>query len=494
MDSTGGGRSGTVAAVDLGATSGRVVLGHVSPGGLRLQHVARFANRPVAVPEGDGAEGLHWDVLGLWQSIRDGLAEAARLDPAIASIGVDSWAVDYGLLRGGRLGGLPYHYRDERTAAGVRAVHAAVPADELYRRTGLAHLPFNTVFQLAADRVAGTLDHADEVLLIPDLVSRWLTGASVTERTNASTTGMLAAGGAGWDEEILRVVGVSPGLLAPLVDPGTGLGGLLPSLRATLGGGREIPVTAVGSHDTASAVVGVPLDSEHDAYISSGTWSLVGLEVEAPIVTDAARAANFTNEGGVDSRVRFLKNISGLWLLSESMRTWDAAASDASRSSDLAALLAAAAEVQGPVAVFDAADPRFTPPGDMPGRITEWCVEHGVRPPATRAEVVRSILESLAAAYAQTLDEAEVLSGRRITTVHVVGGGSQNDLLCRLTADRTGRVVLAGPVEATAIGNVLVQARAAGLVPRSSSLEALRALVRAAYPPVRYMPGQAPLG
>ncbi|AMM18822.1 carbohydrate kinase [Frondihabitans sp. PAMC 28766] len=489
--------SGSVAAVDLGATSGRVILGHVGPNELRLQHVARFANRPVTVPEQGGAAALHWDILGLWSALGDGLAAAARLDHAISSIGVDSWAVDYGLLRDGRLVGLPYHYRDSRSTAGLDAVHAALPADELYRLSGLAHLPFNTLFQLAADRAAGTLDFADRALLVPDLIGRWLTGVDVTERTNASTTGMLSPVTGGWEPSILTAVGASADLFAPLVEPGTALGGLLPSLASSLGGGRGIPVTAVGSHDTASAVVGVPIADEHAAYISSGTWSLVGLEVERPIITDAGRAANFTNEGGVDGRVRFLKNISGLWLLSESMRVWDAeatssrASTDSTRASDLASLLAAAADVTGPVAVFDASDERFTPPGDMPGRITAWCDEHGVPAPQTRPDFVRSILESLAAAYARTLDEAETLSGRTITTVHVVGGGSQNELLCRLTADRTGRIVLAGPVEATAIGNVLVQARAAGLVPTSSSLESLRALVRQAYPPVRYEPAAA---
>ncbi|WP_123506552.1 rhamnulokinase family protein [Frondihabitans sp. PhB188] len=483
---------GSVAAVDLGATSGRVILGHIGAHGLRLQHVARFPNRPVRLTEGPGAASLHWDVLGLWAAIEEGLAKAVAGVPALASIGVDSWAVDYGLQRGGRLLGVPYHYRDARSEAGVAAVHRAVPADELYRRTGLAHLPFNTVFQLAADREAGVLPLADRALLVPDLIGHWLTGVDVTERTNASTTGLLAAETGEWDAELFDTLGLPTSLFAPLVDPGTAIGALTPELAASMAGGREIPVTAVGSHDTASAVVGVPLADEHAAYISSGTWSLVGLELERPVITEAARAANFTNEGGAFGRIRFLKNISGLWLLSESMRTWDAAAgTDATRSSDLASLLAAAAEVTGPVAVFDASDDRFTAPGDMPARIRGWCEEHGIAAPTTRAEVVRSILESLAAAYAATLDEAERLSGRTITTVHVVGGGSQNELLCRLTADRTGRTVLAGPVEATAIGNVLVQALAAGLVPAGSSLEALRDLVRQAFPPVRYEPSAA---
>ncbi|MCU1526841.1 MAG: carbohydrate kinase [Frondihabitans sp.] len=490
---------GAVAAVDLGATSGRVVLGYVGQGVLRLQHVARFANRPVRVPEATGEVGLHWDLLGLWSAIGDGLARAGQLAPELASIGVDSWAVDYGLLRSGRLIGLPYHYRDDRSASGVTAVHRAVPADELYRRTGLAHLSFNTIFQLAADREAGTLGFADRALLVPDLIGRWLTGVEATERTNASTTGLLSAATGEWDASLFSRTGIPASLFAPLVDPGSSVGAVLPSIASSFGLSAGLAVTAVGSHDTASAVVGVPLADENAAYISSGTWSLVGVELSSPVMTDASRLANFTNEGGVDHRIRFLKNISGLWLLSESMRTWDAAAgagdasdatsTDATRASDLASLLAAAGEVTKPVAVFDASDERFTPPGDMPQRIRDWCVEHDVEAPQTQAEIVRSILESLAAAYSTTLDEAERLSGRTITTVHVVGGGSQNELLCQLTADRTGRTVLAGPVEATALGNVLIQARAAGLV--SGSLESLRALVREAFPPVRYDPRPA---
>lgn len=246
-------------------------------------------------------------------------------------------------------------------------------------------------------------------------------------------------------------------------------------------------MTAVGSHDTASAVVAVPAVDGESAFISSGTWSLVGIELDAPVLTPESRAANFTNEGGVDGRVRFLKNVSGLWLLSESMRTWDGpGTTDAQRSSDLAALLAEAAAVVRPVPVVDATDERFTAPGDMPARIAAWCREHDVEPPRTRAEVVRCILESLAAAYAVTIEQAERLSGRAIRTIHVVGGGSQNALLCQLTADRTGRTVVAGPVEATAIGNVLVQARAAGLV--TGDLEALRGIVATTFEPVRYQP------
>ncbi|MBM7412404.1 rhamnulokinase [Clavibacter michiganensis] len=470
-----------VAAVDLGATSGRVVVGYVGQDELRLRHVARFPNRPVRTHEGD-ASALHWDILELHRALMHGLSGALREEPGIVSIGVDSWAVDYGLLRGGRLLGSPYHYRDERTARGVADVHARIDAEELHGRNGLQHLPFTTLYQLAAERDVVAL--ADRALLVPDLIGYWLTGVEATEITNASTTGLLDPRTRTWDAELLARLDLPRGILAPLIEPGARLGTLLPAVAAELDAPPDLGVVAVGSHDTASAVVAVPFTGDDVAYISSGTWSLVGLELEEPVITPASRAANFTNEGGVDGRIRFLKNVSGLWLLSESIRTWERSG----ESVDLRGLLAEAAAVRGRTTTFDASDERFVAPGDIPGRIVEWCVEHDAAPPRTRAEFVRAILESLAEAYATTLEQASALSGRRIDTVHVVGGGSQNELLCQLTADRTGRTVLAGPVEATAIGNVLVQARAQGLV--SGSLESLRSLVLRTYPPVRYRPAQ----
>ena len=478
--------SAAVAAVDLGATSGRVILGSVAGGRIHMRHVARFPNQPVRLHEGNGP-GLHWNITELYRSLTAGLAQALREEPDVRSIGVDSWAVDYGLLRGGKLLGVPYHYRDERTAAGVQAVHAAVAPQELYARSGLQHLPFNTVFQLAVDRQRGDLAAADRALLIPDLVAYWLTGAQVTEETNAATTGLLDARTRQWDADLMARLGLPADLFAPLVAPGAEIGGLLPAVAAELGAHAGLPVTAVGSHDTASAVVAVPFADQDAAFISSGTWSLVGVELPSPVLTPESQAANFTNEGGVDGRIRYLKNVSGLWLLSESIRTWDGpGATDAQRTSNLAELISQAAAVTEPMPVFDVTDERFTPPGDMPARIAAWCTERGIRPPQTRAEVVRSILESLAAAYADVLDQIERLTGRSLRTVHVVGGGSQNSLLCQLTADRTGRTVYAGPVEATAIGNVLVQARAAGLV--SGGLEELRRLVARTFEPIRYEP------
>jgi rhamnulokinase len=451
----------SVAAIDLGASSGRVTLGEVGPDLLRLSAAARFANGPVRADD-----GLHWDVSGLHRNALDGLRVAAAQAPTrLASVGIDSWAVDYGLLREGRLLAEPFHYRDERRGAeGPRRVHERVSAAELYARTGLQFLPFNTVYQLAADERAA---EADRLLLVPDLLAHWLTGAAVTERTNASTTGLLSVTTGGWDDELIAALGLFRGLFTDLVDPGTTIGTLLPDVGEAVGA-PGLQVVAVGSHDTASAVVGVPMAGDDAAYISLGTWGLVGLELDAPVLTEAARAANFTHEGGVDGTIRFLTNVMGTWLLSETLRTWG--------RDDLGALLAAAADVTGPVPVFDVQDPRFVAPGDMPSRITAWCVEHDVTAPADAASLVRSIVESLAAAYADALATAATLSGRTARQVHVVGGGSQNALLCQALADRTGLPVVAGPVEATALGNVLVQARAAGAV--HGGLDDLRALVR----------------
>lgn len=473
--------AGAVAAVDLGATSGRVIVGHVdqAAGTLELDHVARFPNGPVRL-----ASGLHWDFTGLYRDLTRGLADAFRREPGVASIGVDSWAVDYGLLHCDRLLGEPFHYRDGRNDAAVEAVHARVPFEELYRRNGLQFLPFNTVYQLAAEQGSGWLDLADSLLLIPDLIGFQLTGAKVAERTNASTTGLVAVESGEWDDDLVERLGFAPSVFAPLVSPGDSLGGLRADVAADLGAPAGIEVVAVGSHDTASAVVAVPMRPESAAYISCGTWGLVGVELEHPVTTDAAREANFTNEGGVDGRVRFLHNVMGLWLLSESVRWWERDG----ETIDLPALLAAAASVAAPVTVFDADDPRFLAPGDLPGRIAEWCREHDEPAPQTRAEFARSIVESLAEAFAQTVRTASVLSGVDVETIHVVGGGALNELLCRRTADRSGLPVLAGPVEATAIGNVLVQARAQGFV--DGDLESLRALVARAFAPVRYEPSR----
>jgi len=467
---------GAVAAVDLGATSGRVILGYVGHNELQLTDVARFPNRPVRT-----IDGLHWSVLELYRDVVEGLAAAVRQEPQVASIGIDSWAVDYGLLRDGRLLGAPYAYRDERNLAAVEVVHGIVPPEELYRLNGLQHLSFNTLFQLTADRTAGMLELADSHLLLPDLLGYWLTGRSVAERTNASTTGLLGVETGEWNFALAERLGLPQRLFRPLVNAGTEVGALVPSAVRGIGETRAV-VTTVGSHDTASAVVAVPSTDPDVAYISCGTWSLVGIELERPVLTEESRLAGFTNEGGVDGRVRYLHNVMGLWLLSESIRDWERTGETIS----LPALLAQAASARADVPVFDADDEAFLAPGDMPARIAAWFTERGIEPPASRPELVRSILQSLADAYARAIENASRLSGKPVNAIHLVGGGSLNELLCQLTADAAGLPVLAGPVEATAIGNVLVQARAQGFV--SGDLEALRAIAMRAFPPKRFDP------
>ncbi|MFC7941967.1 rhamnulokinase family protein [Microbacterium oxydans] len=462
-----------VAAVDLGATSGRVMIGRIGEGRLELELVSRFPNGPV-----EREDGLHWDFDALYAHVVDGLAEAVRREPTIESIGIDSWAVDYGLLADGVLLAEPFHYRDSRTAQGVAEVHAIVPFSELYARNGLQFLPFNTLYQYRVDE---RMTAADTVLLVPDLVAFLLTGASVAERTNASTTGLLSIDDGDWDTDLATRIGIPPRLLPPLVDPGAVIGSLQPELAELVG--KALPVIAVGSHDTASAVVAVPMTSPSAAYISCGTWGLVGLELAEPVLTDAAREANFTHELGVDGRYRFLHNVTGLWLLSESVRAWEA--QDGARI-DLTELLAEAAAVSDDVPLFDANDPSLSAPGDMPSRIATLVEASGASAPTERAVFTRSIVESIAAAFAETVRAASDLSGREVDVIHLVGGGSLNALLCQAISDRSALPVLAGPVEATALGNVLVQARALGAA--VTDLEGLRELVAATHQVRRFEP------
>ncbi len=466
----------SLCAVDLGASSGRVILGRVGPGVLQMTEVARFRNGSVALPD-----GLYWDILGLYQDILTGLRDAAEQDREITGVAIDSWAVDYGLIdAAGALLANPRHYRDQRTAAVIDTVHAAAPAEKLYGVNGLQFLPFNTLYQFAADpRVH---EPGVQALLIPDLLGYWLTGRRVTEDTNASTTGLLDAGSGQWSTELIDALGLPSGLLPPVVPPGSVIGDLSPDVTARLGLDRPLTLSTVGSHDTASAVVGVPAENPNFAYISCGTWGLVGVELDAPVLTEDSRAANFTNERGVDGTIRFLRNVMGLWLLSESIRAWQLRGIPV----DLVDLLRLAAELPTGGPRFDPDDPVFLPPGDMPARIEQALTAAGDRIPDSPAGIVRSILDSLAATFAARIADAARLSGRRIDVIHIVGGGSQNELLCQLVADAAGLPVVAGPVEATALGNLLVQARTHGVL--SGDLWSLRAELLAAVQTTTYQP------
>ncbi|MFC5291118.1 rhamnulokinase family protein [Actinokineospora guangxiensis] len=444
-----------VAAVDLGASSGRVIVGSVGRGELRAEQVRRFPNGPVRV-----AGTLHWDVLGLFREVLAGVRAAGRVD----GVGIDSWAVDYGLLdaRGALLGN-PVHYRDSRTDGIMEGLD--VPERELFAVTGSQRLPFNTLYQLLSE--GDRLESAETALLIPDLLGYWLTGSVGAERTNASTTQLYDVRARTWAAELAARVGIPPRLLPPLRDPGTVVGPVL--AEHDLAG---VPVITVGSHDTASAVAAVPAEpGARFAYISSGTWSLVGLELAEPELGEAAMLANFTNESGVDGTIRFLRNVMGLWVLTELLRTLDVG---------LDTVLAAAAESPGLRSVVDVDAPAFLPPGDMAARIVAACARTGEPVPRTPPEFVRCVLDSLALAYRRTVRQAAELADVRVEVVHIVGGGARNDLLCALTADACGLPVLAGPVEATALGNILVQARTLGA--DLTDLPAMRALVRTTQP------------
>ncbi|WP_190813941.1 rhamnulokinase [Saccharopolyspora pogona] len=461
-----------LAAVDLGASSGRVMAGSIGPEHLALEEIRRFPNSGVRA-----GSTLYWDVLGIYREMLTGIAEAGPVE----GVGIDSWAVDYGLLdSSGALLGNPVHYRDDRTDGVPERVAETVPERELYDITGLQQLPFNTLYQLVSE--GDRLRAAETMLLIPDLLGYWLTGRIGAERTNASTTQLYDVRSRTWATGLAARVGIPSRLLPPLRDPGEQIGSLLPDLAAELAL-PQLPVVAVGSHDTASAVVAVPAEPGSTfAYISSGTWSLVGLELDQPELGEAALAANFTNEGGVDGKIRFLRNVMGLWVLQETLRTWTARG----RQLALPDLLAKAADAPPLAAVVDIDAPAFLAPGDMPARIEQACRETGQRPPESPGEFVRCIVDSLALAYRRTVRQGAALAGKTVDVVHVVGGGARNELLCQLTADACEVPVLAGPIEAAALGNVLVQARALGA--ELPDLAVMRALVRRTQPLRRYVP------
>jgi rhamnulokinase len=464
-------------AVDLGAESGRVVLGRFDGGRVSLEEIHRFPNTAVRLPD-----GLHWDVLRFLSEIKDGLAKAVRED--IEGIGIDSWGVDFGFLDGeGALVSNPYHHRDARTEGMMEEAFGLVSKEEIYQITGIQFLPINTLYQLLAMRGSPLLEAAETMLLIPDLMNYWLTGEKACEYTNATTTQLLDLEEGGWARDLFEGMDLPSRILAPVVPPATELGPLLPEVAEEIGAGP--PVFAIASHDTASAVVAVPAEGENFAYISSGTWSLVGVEIPEPVVTQEAMEANFTNEGGFGGRTRLLKNVMGLWILQECRKQWAREGNDHSYEE-----LAHLAEDASPAgSLVDPDHPTFLSPGDMPSRIRSFCEETGQDPPEEPASVARCVFESLALKYRYAIEQARSLTGRTVETVNVVGGGSQNDLLCQLTADAARLPVVAGPVEATAIGNVMVQAFAQD---RVGSLEEIRAVVRDSFQASTYEPGGDP--
>ncbi len=459
-----------VAAVDLGASSGRVVIGYGTERGFSLREVHRFPNRPRPV-----GGVLRWDARALFAGVRDGL-RAAAADGPVDAVSVDGWGVDYGLLDDdGELTVDPACYRDARTEAPFAAVTEA-DAERLYQATGIAVHPFNTVFQLMAER---DLERARHAVLVPDLMTYWLCGQLGTELTNASTTGLLDTRVMKWADPVAEALSVPIKMFPRLRAAGEVAGSARADLGPSVWDRARPPQVIVGpSHDTAAAVAGVPAAGEGFAFVCTGTWALVGVELPAPVITEAARRAGFSNEAGVDGSTRFLRNVTGFWLLQECARDWQCA--------DLDALTRAAGRVAGRRALIDVQDPAFLPPGGMTERIIRACQRATGVVLSAEAEIVRCILDSMAVAIRHAVRDAVRLTGRPVRTVHVVGGGVANALFCQLVADACQLPVVAGPVEAACWGNALVQARALGAA--GGALAELRSVVRQAVRLIEYQP------
>jgi rhamnulokinase len=466
-------RGSTYLAFDLGAESGRGILGRFHSGHLSIEEIGRFRNEPVIEHS-----GLHWDVPRLWREMKSILNSiGTRGVEHLDGIGVDTWGVDYALLgKNGALLGNPFHYRDTRTEGVMNRVLDILPPETIYSTTGIQFLPFNTLYQLYATQklTPRMFELAEHFVTVPDLFNYWLTGKIVCEHTNASTTQFLDVHKRGWSTEILNQLGIPTHMLPALVEAGTILGKLLPELAAGNEPLTDTPVIAPGCHDTGSAFAAVH-SGKNVAVISSGTWSLLGTELSSPIVTDEARRLNFTNEGGVGGTVRLLKNICGLWLLERCRKDWQSEG----RPTEYQELLAQAAAGPPLQHLVNPDDRSFVLPQHMPQAIAEFCTKSGQSKPVGPGPITRTILESLALKYRQVLDLLERLVGTKFREIRIVGGGSRIDLLNQFTADATGRRVLVGPVEATALGNLAVQMVATGAV---TSLSEARNLISTSFP------------
>ncbi|GAB6167307.1 rhamnulokinase family protein [Thermostilla marina] len=471
-------------AIDMGASSGRHVVGRFDGRKLILEEVYRFPNGPVEV-----LDKLYWDVLGQWQHVRNGLTAAGtKYGEKIVSVGVDTWGVDYGLLdAAGELLGNPRHYRDPRTDGMLEKAFSIVPKEEIFRHTGIQFLQLNTLYQLLAMKVENSpqLAAADKLLMIPDVFHWMLTGNACNEYTEATTSQFFNPVENRWATELLEKFGLPTSILGEVVPPGTNLGKLRPSVaEATHLSAAEVVLP--GSHDTASAVAAVPADSKPGeipdwCYISLGTWALMGVESPRPVVNDKALELNFTNEGGVGNTIRLLKNITGLWLVQECRRVWNEAGNDWDWE-DLNRMTASAPSLVSFINP-DARD--FLTPSNMPETIREFTKRTGQQIPDTEGAVLRCALDSIAFRFREVLEMCETLIGKRIERIHIVGGGTKNKLLCQAAADACGRPVAAGPVEATAIGNLMVQALAAGEV---STIAEARQVIRDSFPLDEYEP------
>lgn len=466
-------------AVDLGASSGRVMAGAFDGKRISLEEVNRFAN------EGHNIHGSwHWDFLRLFADIKSGLRAASKkYGASVVSAGIDTWGVDYGLVDArGRLLGLPYQYRDPRTRDIEPRVCRKMARRKIYEITGIQFMFLNSMLQLYSEveTRSAALANAHRILFSPDLLNFWLTGVMANEYTIASTSQVMDARTRTWSKPLIKAMGIPSNIFGDIVKPGTILGAVTKDVGAEVGL-PKLKIIAPGTHDTASAVAAVPARGNDHAYLSSGTWSLMGVETREPVINETSYRLNFTNEGGIGGSIRVLKNICGLWLIQESQRAWERAGEKLS----FAQIAAAAAKAKPFLAVIDPDSPDFAPPGDMPARIRAFCKRTGQKVPATYGEVARVIYESLALKYRRIFGFLEELTGRRIATLHIVGGGVQAKLLNQFTADALNRPVIAGPVEATALGNILLQLMATREI---RSLEEGREIIRASFPTESYAP------
>lgn len=464
-------------AFDIGATSGRAVLGVLKGVNFEMREIHRFPN-PMVELHGR----FYWDIFSLYASLLESLAICAGQDIELRSIGIDTWGVDFGYVTSdGSLLGLPRAYRDPYTDGAPEDFFRRIPQEEVYKRTGIQVMPFNSLYQLYRMSQGSFIPQevAEKVLFIPDLLGYMLTGRMVCEYTIASTSQLLNPETHTFDHGLLEAAGVSPTLMCPVVMPGVYIGSLSKSIAHKTGIG-EIPVIAVAGHDTASAVAAVPASSPHFAYLSSGTWSLMGIEVDGPIINEASYKNNFTNEGGIEGTTRFLKNITGMWILERCREQWKRSGSDYSYE-DMVRM----AKMSEFPSLINPDDARFANPKDMLGEISAYCGETGQAAPETDADYIRCIFYSLANRYKEVLAILASMSPFPIERLHVIGGGSRNDLLNQLTADAIGIPVVAGPSEATAIGNCLLQAKSAGLL---ADRWQMRRLVASAFPPKYFYP------
>jgi rhamnulokinase len=468
--------SSAYAAVDLGAESGRVIVGRLQGSSVTLEPVHRFPNTPVTLPD-----GLHWNLVGIFEQVLSGIGAAAASAGELKGVGVDAWGLDYALFDADqRMLGTPFHYRDARTDGTIALAHERVSRADMYSVAGIQTMPINSVFQLLAEESGSALASAERIALIPDVISFWLTGELVNEATAASTTGLLDARNGRWARELVSRLRLPPAPFAidPL-EPGVTLAPVLPAHSTNA---RRVDVHLAAGHDTASAFVAAPVRGPGAAILSSGTWSLLGIELEQPVLTDLACACNLSNERGIDGTTRLLANVMGLWLVQECLHQWQREGRHYEYG-ELARLAAASEQHDAPL--FDPDHESLLAPGDMPARIAAVCRAIDQRPPGSPGELVLAILVSLACKYRLVLERLERATGREISVVHVIGGGARNELLCRLTARLLARPVVAGPIEATALGNVLVQARATGEL---GSLAELRAVAAQSAAPVVYEP------